>query len=398
MKLLFDITATQPSQGKFHGAGEYARAVFIHLLKINKKNIICGIYNPDQWLDPGIIDLIKKSKTKLYPVKGKRDIEKILKTEKIDTFYTALTYEYYDLDFSSINFIYTLHGLRDLEMPTDRYEFKYNRDAGTLIRWLIKTLFPGFYRNLIKSRFLKLIGKNSKNNPIIVVSNHTKYSLITFFPELDPKNIVVFYSPMKQVKPVKQKENEILGKFSLQKRKYILLIGGNRWIKNSYRGIKALDEIFEEHKKFDYKVIVIGGKILKSIFLKLKNNINFLFTDYIEDYELEILYKNSHSFLYPTLNEGFGYPPLEAMKYGIPVACSAIASVTEICGDAAIYFNPFSTDEIKNRLLMLLSEKTVYDEYSKRSIKRYREISSQQDKMLDQFCKLLLRKKTGSLK
>ncbi len=389
MRLLFDLTATQPSQGKFHGAGEYAKAVFIHLLTI-KKSIICGIYNPGEWFDPDIKDLIKKNEIKLYPVKENSDIEKLLKAEKFDKFYTALTYKYYNTDFSSTDFIYTLHGLRDLEMPADRYEFIYSRDLGTLIRWLVKTLLPGFYRNLIISRFKKLIRKNNKSKQLIVDSEHTKFSLISFFPLLEPKDIIVIYPPIKHIKSVNKKESETLEKFRLQKNKFILLIGGNRWIKNAYRGIKALDEIFTEHEKLDYRVVVIGGKNLKSIFLKLKNDRNFIFTDYIEDYELEILYKYSHSFLYPTLNEGFGYPPLEAMKYGIPVACSAIASVSEICKDAAIYFNPFRTDEIKNRMLMLLYEKNIYDDYSKRSLKRYRDISVQQDKMLNRFCKLLL--------
>jgi hypothetical protein len=389
MNLLFDITATQPSQGKFHGAGEYAKAVFIHLLKVKKKNIITGIYNPDEWLDPDIKNLINNNQIKLHPVKNNRDIEELLKNEKFDKFYTALTYEYYNTDFSSTDFIFTLHGLRDLEMPTDRYEFIYSRNFGTLIRWLVKTLFPGFYKILMKYRFKKLIEKNKQ---LIVVSEHTKFSLISFFHELIPENIAVLYSPAKNVKSVKDKESKILDKYRINEKKYILLIGGNRWIKNPYRGIKALDEIFEEHEKLDYRVVVVGGKKLKSIFLTLKNKRNFIFTDYVEDYELEILYKNSHSFLYPTLNEGFGYPPIEAMKYGVPVACSAIASVTEICRDAAVFFNPFNTDEIKNRLLMLLFEKSVYNDYSKRSLKRYREISEQQDKMLDQMCRILLSK------
>jgi glycosyltransferase involved in cell wall biosynthesis len=393
MNLLFDLIATQPSQGKFHGAGEYAKSVFSYLIDIKNDNIICGIYNPDKWLDPDIQKLIDENNIEIYSIKKNSDIVKLLKSKNFHRFYTALPYDYYNTDFSLTDFVYTLHGLRDLEMPTDIYEFFYERNLGTLTKWLIKTVFPGFYRKLINARYKKLLNNKNKNTRIITASNHTKYSIINHFPEIDPGDIMLIYSPRKLLKDADfaKRENKTLKKFNLEKKNYILLIGGNRWIKNSIRGIQALDEIFSQQRCLDKKAVVVGGQGLQSIFLNIRNKESFVFTDYIEDFELEILYKNSHSFLYPTLNEGFGYPPLEAMKYGIPVICSAISSVTEICGNAAIYFNPFRRDEIKNRLLMLLLDNDIYSDYSKRSLKQYKEISKHQDIMLDRLCKMLLK-------
>jgi glycosyltransferase involved in cell wall biosynthesis len=110
----------------------------------------------------------------------------------------------------------------------------------------------------------------------------------------------------------------------------------------------------------------------------------------VDELELELLYQNAYSFLYPTLNEGFGYPPLESMKYGTPVLCSAITSITELCGDAVLYFNPFSVDEIKNRILLVLFEEGIWEQYSLLGIERSHLIASKQDRMLDALCRLIL--------
>ncbi len=392
--LLFDLTATQPSQGKFHGAGEYAKAVYIHLIKIRTSEVLCGVYNPGEWLDPDIKKITDEHKIELLPAKNIKEIEMIVENRNFDRFYTALSYDYFNADFKSADFVYTIHGLRDIEMPTDRYEFLYRRNIDTLMKWFIKNIFPSFYENLIKGRIEKLLKKNIGKNQIIADSLHTKYSLINTYSYLEKNSIRVLYPPEKHIHKSSEKINpaDILKKFRVTGGKYILMISGNRWIKNAYRGIRAMDSIYSDHKNIEHKTLIVGGSSLRSIFLKLKNPGMFIFTDYVENNELEILYKNSSIFLYPTLNEGFGYPPLEAMKYGIPSACSAISSVTEICGDAVIYFNPFRIDEIMNRILMLLNDKEIYSSYSKKSLMKSREISSIQRRMLDELCIMLLKK------
>ena len=116
------------------------------------------------------------------------------------------------------------------------------------------------------------------------------------------------------------------------------MISCNRWLKNSYRGILALDQFFSDKKNQNYKAVILG-QIPKRLQKKIKNIEKFEFKKYVDNDELEKLYAEAFALFYPTLNEGFGYPPIEAMKYGTPILSSAIASLPEVCGDAAIYFN-----------------------------------------------------------
>jgi glycosyltransferase involved in cell wall biosynthesis len=72
--------------------------------------------------------------------------------------------------------------------------------------------------------------------------------------------------------------------------------------------------------------------------------------------ELAELYRTAAALVFPSLYEGFGQPPLEAMASGTPVAVSAAGSLPEVCGDAAIYFDPTSTDEIAEAILAVLEQ------------------------------------------
>lgn len=124
----------------------------------------------------------------------------------------------------------------------------------------------------------------------------------------------------------------------------------------------------------------------KSSFImsKIKNKSHFVLLEYVDNNVLESLYKGAYALIYPTLNEGFGYPPLEAMKYGTPVLSSPFSAITEICGDSLIYFNPYSINEIKNRLLYL-DNKDVLNDYSLRVIEKYEKIAKRQAEDLDKL-------------
>ena len=86
-------------------------------------------------------------------------------------------------------------------------------------------------------------------------------------------------------------------------------------------------------------------------------------TGYLSDAELAALYSNAWAFVFPSLYEGFGLPPLEAMHFGCPVICSRAASVPEVAGDAALYCNAQDVDDIAACL-----RKVIEDEALRRSL------------------------------
>ncbi len=106
---------------------------------------------------------------------------------------------------------------------------------------------------------------------------------------------------------------------------------------------------------------------------------------YVEAGILENLYRYCDLFLYPSLNEGFGMPPLEAMKYGKTCIVSGVTSLPEICGDAVYYCNPYDIDEIKNRLLMAAEQKISAEKIEN----HLRGIRSRQDADLKALCEYI---------
>jgi glycosyltransferase involved in cell wall biosynthesis len=164
--------------------------------------------------------------------------------------------------------------------------------------------------------------------------------------------------------------------------KYFLLVSGNRWEKNNLRALIALDNLFSNQLIDDTFKVKITGSSGNDYRYKLKNKEKFEFLGYVDDDVLSNLYANAYCFIYPSLNEGFGYPPLEAMNYSVPVLASPFSAIPECCGDAVIYFNPFSIKEIENRILMILDE-NIHALYAQRAIERFHIIYEKQRKDLD---------------
>ena len=98
-------------------------------------------------------------------------------------------------------------------------------------------------------------------------------------------------------------------------------------------------------------------------------------TGYLSDVELANLYRRASIFAFPSLDEGFGIPVLEAMSHGVPVIASKTSALPEVCGDAAILVDPSSTHEIGGELNRLASEPDVRKNYIARGLARAMQFS-----------------------
>lgn len=138
---------------------------------------------------------------------------------------------------------------------------------------------------------------------------------------------------------------------------YYLYVGTIEPRKNIENLIKAYRKLLDKKKKLP-KLVIVGKKgwLYDKIFklvdeLELKENV--LFTGYVEEKEVPVFMYGAKIFIYPSLYEGFGMPPLEAMACKTAVITSNVASLPEVVRDAGIQVDPLSVDDIENAILQL---------------------------------------------
>jgi len=156
---------------------------------------------------------------------------------------------------------------------------------------------------------------------------------------------------------------------------YILAVSSLAPNKNFPRVIKAFSKLYLENMKLVITGVVnknsAGGRLLNLI----NNQKNVILTGYVNDDELINLYRQAKLFVYPSLYEGFGLPPLEAMACGCPCVVSKVASLPEVCGDAALYCDPYSIDDIADKISQLLVDEKLKAKLIKRGLERAKKYS-----------------------
>jgi glycosyltransferase involved in cell wall biosynthesis len=122
------------------------------------------------------------------------------------------------------------------------------------------------------------------------------------------------------------------------------------------------------HLEDGLQLVAAGGSygtvFQKSAALSISANVHML--GYINDHELKALYENALAFIFPSTYEGFGLPVLEAMNCGCPVLCSKAASLPEVAGPAALYFDPLDVNEIRDLIVKLQADPGMQSDLSRR--------------------------------
>ncbi len=204
---------------------------------------------------------------------------------------------------------------------------------------------------------------------IIAVSENTKRDIIEL-TGIKAEKIHLIYSGNNLVKrKVSDSEKqEFLHKYKLSGP--IILYLGNIEPRKNIKGIITAFNILgssyivNQKKLKDLKLVLAGasGWKNKKIYQALRKSpfrSNILSLGYVSKREREILYSISSVFVYPSYYEGFGFPPLEAMTYGLPVVCSNNSSVPEIVGKAAVMINPLEPQEIAEALYQVLTKQDL---------------------------------------
>lgn len=372
MKTLFDISPIQSSySGINNGGSEYCKRVLFSIGEKGKLEKIDVVYDSNIGIPEDVMSFLNNHHVLMLSYKTHSELSMLINNYAI--FYSAMAYTYFDVSIhNTTKFIYTIHGLRDIEMPFDKYAVAYDRNLKTFAKSIINKFFPQFLVNRAKDKINKLL-KVTTNREIIAVSNHTKFSMLANLKGITDAEINVLYSPCKN--------SLLLNQGRKKYDDYFLMVSGNRWLKNNLRAAIAADQLIGE-KKINYKIVITGVRNQKVYLSKIKNRENFIFLDYVSDDALENLYFHTSLFIYPSLNEGFGYPPIEAIKYSSICICAADTSTTEVCGDSVLYFNPYDIMEIKTRIIEAL-DPSIRTELLNKMNKQYEKILTKQNNDLD---------------
>jgi glycosyltransferase involved in cell wall biosynthesis len=197
----------------------------------------------------------------------------------------------------------------------------------------------------------KLLSKRVKR--IISVSLFSKNEILKYC-HIEPSKISVIYESGDHMSDL-EADDSIIQKYNLLEKPFILAVSTINPNKNFSSILKAAEFL----KDMDYNFVIAGRK--SDIFNQSDNQSlsKAIYVGFVTDSELKALYNHAACFIFPSFYEGFGLPPLEAMSCGCPVIVSETTALPEICGNSALYCNPYSPEDIGIKLRELLSSKSL---------------------------------------
>ncbi len=200
---------------------------------------------------------------------------------------------------------------------------------------------------------------------IIAVSENTKRDLVNYL-KIPEKNIHVIYpSGHESFLPTADRKevSRMKARFRIRE-KYFLFVGTIEPRKNLVRVVEAFARFLKRTKQdLSYQLVVVGikeyahGRSFKSLVGQSAAGLeDVIYTGYVSNENLNLLYCGAEAFIFPSLYEGFGIPVLEAMACGVPVLTSNLSSIPEVAGDAALYVDPTAVEKITDGMIELVQD------------------------------------------
>ena len=220
-----------------------------------------------------------------------------------------------------------------------------------------------------------------RSSHILTVSEQSKRDILDYF-SVPPRKIDVIYNGIDErfsEAPPEDDVERVRERFQLNHR-FVLYAGNIKPHKNLERTIIAFHLLRKSGEFDDVKLVIIGDEIAKYAALrhavhryKLHKYVRFF--GFVPDQTLAILYRLASVFVFPSLYEGFGLPPLEAMASGTPVITSNVSSLPEVVGDAAMLVDPLEPEAIANALRRVLTDGDLRESLRQRGLLRARHFS-----------------------
>ncbi|KKT19195.1 MAG: mannosyltransferase [Candidatus Peregrinibacteria bacterium GW2011_GWA2_43_8] len=355
MKIGIDARLYGPS---FTGIGRYVKELIDNLLKVDDKNEYILFMN-----SPGY---------ESFETKGK-NVKKIL----VDARHYSFTEQFKFLRAIKKEKVDVMH-FTHFNAP-----IFYKKPFVVTIHDLTLHFYPGkkmtsFYRRLAYKLVIKAVTTHAKR--IIAVSENTKNDLVRLL-KINPEKVSVIYEGVdKSFKPATEDaKKEICKKYGILK-PFMLYTGVWRSHKNLVNLIKAFGYM-KKKEGFDGQLVITGKD--DPTYVEIKANIKDLgleadtvFTGMVDDADLPTLYGAARVYVFPSLYEGFGLPPLESMACGTPVAVSKAACLPEVCGEKnAMFFDPYDPTDMGEAVLRVWSNEELRQNLTDNGLKRSAEFS-----------------------
>lgn len=389
MNILFDQTEAQAYF--YNGAAEYAQTVFLKLVSMLGEypdvNIF-SLYSSERkfrYEQLSCENLAKYERVTCVDYKGK-SLKQIIAENNIDLLFITCAQAFCDLPLGNLEnlgckVVTVIHDFLDEEMGYSRMQtFKYMETPAKLLRFYLSRLKVRLLSGNLKDRRRVMLDMLEGNDAdIITVSEYSRNSLHYNYPQL--KNTShVFFSPLKTVtQPSGMIDNDILRGLAENGTRYLLLLSADRVLKNAKSMLRAFRK-FCSAVETDLRIVTVGyGR---------KEYPEHISLPFLSSSDLEHAYRHCHALLYPSLFEGFGYPPLEAMKYGKPVICSNVCSMPEVLGDSAVYFSPIYETDMYRALNKFTA--TPYKDLQDKALAQYEKVAGKQNADLAELSDMLL--------
>jgi len=243
--------------------------------------------------------------------------------------------------------------------------------------WMVPDLMPA---SLKVVKWGMALSKHTASH-FLSVSETTKREIVQVFG-IEPHRIsVVHYGGASEIfSPEASSRRGILDRYGITQ-PYILSVSSVFTFKNYLRLVQAYD-ILRTKLSTAPRLLVIGAVKHRSYFdeitelidaLGLQESVKFL--GYVAHDDLPAIYANAQAYVFPSLCETFGLTPLEAMACGVPVAASNVSVMPEVCGDAAVYFDPYDPDDVADVMLEVLTDRSLREDLIARGFRRVQQFS-----------------------
>lgn len=247
----------------------------------------------------------------------------------------------------------------------------------------IHLIFPQYLRHRLahtyaRAAFWTAVRRASR---ILTVSNASKRDILRFFQVPEEKVTVIHNAIGDRFhhEPPPEDVARVRERYQLQGR-FIMYSGNVKPHKNLERLVEAFMILRQEHGCGDLKLLISGSEVSRSQTLRravhrynLHKYVRFL--GYQTEDTLAALYRLAAVFVFPSLYEGFGLPPLEAMASGTPVVVSNVSSLPEVVGDAGVLVDPYDPQSIAEGIHRVLDDGTLRQELIRRGLVRARTFS-----------------------